>query len=122
MGTFHAAVSAGNPDGMGRAVLVSALVDTGAAYTVLPAALLTRLGIIPFESGHRFRLADGRRVEYDMGNALLTIGDRRKICSVIFGTDRQFLLGANTLEAFQLMVNSFNERLEPMYDLDEPDF
>lgn len=122
MGTFHAAVRVGNPDGPRRAVLVSALVDTGAAYTVMPAALLTRLGIIPAESGHRFRLADGQRVEYDMGNALLIIGDRMKVCAVVFGRDGQFLLGANALELFQLLVNPFNERLEPMYDLHEPDF
>lgn len=122
MGTFHAAVRVAHPDGTGRAVLVSALVDTGAAYTVMPAALLTRLGIIPSESGHRFRLADGQRVEYDVGDALLIIDDRMKVCSVVFGRDGQFLLGANALELFQLLVNPFNERLEPMYDLDEPDF
>ena len=114
MGTFHAAVSVGNPDGTRRAVLVSALVDTGAAYTVLPAALLTRLGIVPSESGHRFRLADGQRVEYDVGDALLTIAGKTERCGVAFGRDGQYLLGANALEALALAVNPVGEYLMPI--------
>ena len=114
MGAFHAAVSVGNPDGMGRAVLVSALVDTGAAYTVLPAALLTRLGIVPSEYGRRFRLADGRRVEYDIEDVLLTIEDKTERCAVVFGHDGQYLLGANALEALALAVNPVGERLMPI--------
>lgn len=114
MGTFHAAISVGNPDGSGRPVLVSALVDTGAAYSVLPSALLTRLGIVPSESGHRFRLADGRRVEYDIGIVLLTIAGQTEICEVIFGSDGQYLLGANALETFALAVNPVAERLMPI--------
>lgn len=114
MGTFHAAISVGNPDGIVPSVLVSALVDTGAAYSVLPSTLLTRLGIVPFESGRRFRLADGRRVEYDMGVALLTIVGKTESCEVIFGSDGQYLLGANTLETFALAVNPVGERLMPI--------
>ena len=47
---------------------IEATVDTGAAYTTLPARLLRELGVEPMGQ-RRFLLADGRRVDMDYGQA-----------------------------------------------------
>ena len=60
-----------------------------------------------------FALADGRRVEYDIGEAFITIGGREQPCLVVFASERTYLLGADTLANFRLLVNPYRERLEP---------
>ncbi len=61
MGTFRVAIEVGDPQGQ-RYETLEALVDTGSTYTVLPAALLRRLGIQPIER-RQFEIADDRVVE-----------------------------------------------------------
>ena len=111
MGIFYERIGVGNPAG-GGLVCVSALVDTGASYSALPASLLMGLGIEAYER-IGFTLADGRRVEYDIGDASLSIGNSERICVVVFGPEGNYLLGADTLANFRLLVNSRRERLEP---------
>ncbi len=48
MGTFYATIQVGNLDGGGMAE-VSAMVDTGAGYSMLPESLLQQLHIQPRE-------------------------------------------------------------------------
>lgn len=111
MGIFYESIGVGNPAG-GDLAPVSALVDTGASYTILPAALLTELGIAALRT-MRFTLADGRQVEYDIGEARIAIRQRELPCRVVFGPERSYLLGADTLANFRLLVNPRRERLEP---------
>jgi predicted aspartyl protease len=56
---------------------VSALVDTGSIYTVLPTPLLQRLGVVPTER-RRFRSADNSVMERDVGEVLVRIDQRVK--------------------------------------------
>lgn len=112
MGTFNYTFSFGPKDGSALEE-VEGLVDTGSAYTVVPAPLLQRLGIVPQWSAF-FELADGRREEYGMSEvrAVLDGEERTTIC--IFGTpDCQALLGAYTLEGFGLAADPVNGRLVP---------
>ena len=97
---------------MGAAELspVTALVDTGAAHSVMPDSLLGQHGISPLEY-RPFTIADGSEVEYGYGMALLGIEGREFPCPVIFGAEGQFFLGATTLQIFNLMVNPLEERL-----------
>ena len=111
MGIFYERIGVGNPAG-GGLVFVSALVDTGASYTLLPAGLLIELGVEAYDT-MEFTLADGQRVEYDIGDARLGIGSLERICIVIFGPEGNYLLGAETLADFRLLVNPRRERLEP---------
>ncbi len=117
MGTFRVEISVGHPQG-GDMHPVSALVDTGAGHSMMPAALLEQLGLTPLER-LRFKVADGRRVEYDVADARFNIFGRERFCPVIFGPEGQHLLGATTLEIFNLMVDptEVNPGLVPIEEL-----
>ena len=97
---------------MGTAELnsVTALVDTGTAHSIMPELLLEKHGIAPLEYGI-FTIVGGSEVEYGYGMALSDIDGREFPCPVIFGADGQFLLGATTLQIFNLMVDPAEERL-----------
>ena len=114
MGTFKWPVRISGMDGKeGREV--EATVDTGAAYTTLPANLLRELGIEPMDKGV-FLLADGRRVEMDIGRAWATVDGSSEVTLVVFGEDdAPALLGAYTLEGLRLAVDPIAQRLVPTH-------
>ena len=91
---------------------VQALVDTGAVDSMFPASLLTRLNVAPMEQ-RQYYIADGSEVEYDVGMALINIDGREWHCPVIFGPENQYLLGATTLEIFNLVVDPRGGQLLP---------
>ena len=65
-----------------------------------------------------FELADERIVEYDVGEARLRVGGRKRTSLVIFGPEgAQFLLGATTLELSHLAVDPLPEHLVPVRGL-----
>ena len=109
MGLFEVQVGVGRM-GAGETAPVTALVDTGAAQSVLPESLLKRLGLSPLEY-RPYGIADGSEVEYGYGIARFAYEGREFPCPVIFGPDEQFLLGATTLQIFNLMVDPAEERL-----------
>lgn len=113
MGVFTVAIEVGDPRGE-RFEPIEALVDTGASYSTFPAPLLQRLGV----TAHRrrpFLLADGRRVERDIGRTWLRIDGQTEMTIVVFGDeDTQCLLGAVTLEEFGLGVDPIGQRLIPV--------
>ena len=112
MGTFAVPMRISSLN-FGRTQDVVALVDTGSEYTVAPASLLTDLGITPDRS-LRFRLADGRITEMEVGQAIVSINDATLSTLVVFGMDDSTtLLGAYTLEGLQLTVDPVNQRLTP---------
>ena len=116
MGTFTTPIEIGDPDG-GRWQQVDVLVDSGATFTMLPRSLLENLGVRPQDKAP-FELADGRSVEFDVGEAPVRIGRRVRTTLVIFADNGlQPLLGAYTLEAFLLAVDPVNERLVPVSGL-----
>ena len=117
MGTFQVEVGVGNPVG-GDLRVVSALVDTGATHSMMPASLLGGLSMVPSRR-RRFRLADGSGPEYGVGAARVRIDDREEVCPVIFGPEGQYLLGATTLEIFELTVDPTapNPHLAPAGEL-----
>ena len=109
MGLFEVQVGVGR---IGAAELtpVAALVDTGAAHSVMPDSLLAKHGVSPLEYRF-FTIAGGSEVEYGYGMALFGIDGREFPCPVIFGVEGEFLLGATTLQTFNLMVDPAEERL-----------
>ena len=112
VGVFEVEVGVGSP-GEGELTQVAAMVDTGAVHSMLPASLLTRLNVTPLER-ICYTLADGSSVEYDYGMAFLGIeGYQERYCPVIFGPEEQYLLGATTLEFFNLMVDPLEGTLIP---------
>ncbi len=114
MGTFNWPLRIASMDGQLSREIV-ATVDTGAAYTTLPASLLHELGVAP-AGRRRFLLADGRRVDMDFGQAWATIDGESVVTLVIFGQDDgPALLGAYTLEGLALAVDPTEQRLVPTH-------
>jgi len=113
MGTFRVTIEIGDPGGQ-RFETVEALVDTGATYTTASARLLARLGVVP-HTRDTFVLADGRRVERDIGRTWVRVDGRGEITLVVFGDpDTPLLLGAYTLEGLRLAADPVGRRLMPV--------
>lgn len=103
MGTFYVDIGVGHPLG-GDFLPVSALVDTGSTHSVIPESLLASLSLAPLER-RTYRIADGSFIQRDVGEARFRIDNRERTCTVIFGSEGQYLLGATTMEDFDLMVD-----------------
>ena len=94
---------------------IEATVDTGAAYTTLPARFLRELGVEPMGK-RRLLLADGRRVDMDYGQAWVAMNGERIVTVVVFGEDDgPALLGAYTLEGLALAVDPVAQKLVPTH-------
>ena len=112
LGTFSYEITLIAASGTGSETL-SALVDTGATFTSVPAPILERLGIEPV-SRVRLRMANGETVEQQMGEVVAELdGVRRTILCIISPPDAPPLIGAHTLEAFVLAVDPVGQRLVP---------
>jgi aspartyl protease family protein len=87
------------------------LVDSGAAYTVIPAKIVKKLGLTP-NFYRDFVLADGKRVKRPVGSAVIRYGSEEIASPVVLGkTGDSPLLGALTLEAFGLALDPFQRKL-----------
>ena len=110
MGTFSVPIEIGNPRGT-RYQPVTALVDTGASYTVIPATILRDLGVTP-HNRVAFIMADGSQILRDVGRTWIKIGEKSEITLTVFGNDdADALLGAYALQGLLLAVDTPNERL-----------
>ena len=96
MGSFEVTVGVASP---GDSVFqdIDAVVDTGAAHSFLPASFLEGLGV-PRTRTRGFKLADGTRKTYDLGEARFRIEGREMNSPVVFGDADVCLLGATTLK------------------------
>jgi clan AA aspartic protease len=97
-----------------RKTAVNFLIDSGAVYSLVPAATLKKLGIRP----HRkvdFALADGTTITRQVGDAYFEFQGEGGAAPVIFGEQGdEPLLGATTLESIGLVLDPFKRRLIPM--------
>lgn len=90
------------------------LVDSGASYSVVPSALLGRLGIRPLRE-EQFRLANGDVITRKKGVAVFRYGERIGGADVIFGEEGDAnLLGAFTLEALGLALDPLKRELREL--------
>jgi len=93
---------------------VEFLIDSGAAYSVVPTPILQRLAIKPLTE-ETFRLGDGSNVVRKKGAALFKRGERVGGADVIFGEDGDSnLLGALTLGALGLSLDPLRRELKPL--------
>lgn len=87
------------------------LVDSGAAFTVVPKPLLDKIGIKPVRE-QRFVLADGRVVKRKLGEAIFEMEGYRTPGPVVIGKKNdELLLGTFTLEAMGLVLDPFARKL-----------
>ena len=93
---------------------VEFMVDSGAVYSIVPRTILKELDIVP-HSKRTFILANGEKVERELGTAAFEYQERRGDSLVIFGEpDDVPLLGATTLEGFALILDPFRRELKPL--------
>jgi clan AA aspartic protease len=112
MGIFRYSSEIGGPDG-GEFEQVDALVDTGSTFTVIPSAILNRLGVEPLQRVGS-RLADGAIIQRAIGDAHVRIEGQMFSTIIVFGDDDGVaLLGAYTLERALLAVDPVGQRLVP---------
>jgi aspartyl protease family protein len=90
------------------------LVDSGAAYSVVPATVLAKLGVEPCEQ-RTFQLANGDRVTRQMGEAYFEYAGQAGTSKVIFGEPGDsLLLGVMTLEVLELLLDPLKRELKPL--------
>ena len=113
MGEVRVEVAVINPRTGARADGITALADTGATLTVIPAPLLESLGIEKIRPV-LLVLADGRRTQRNVGDAMVAISDEAAPCRVVFGeAEDASLLGLTVLEQLGLAVDPVQRRLVP---------
>jgi predicted aspartyl protease len=89
-------------------------VDSGAIYSVVPAATLRQIGVRP-ERTETFWLADGRSVRRRVGHVVFQIQGSEGISKVIFGrAGDASLLGVLTLEVLGLSLDPLKRTLRPL--------
>jgi aspartyl protease family protein len=113
MGQFKVEIAL-YPRGGGSGQRVEALVDTGAAYSLFPRALLEALGYTAVRA-QRVILADGCAEEWVVTQVEVECQGRRTFTPVLMGPGAgPALLGATTLEELGLGVDPLSRRLVPV--------
>lgn len=111
-GSFSVEFTLHSPDKTQSRVLTGR-VDTRVFETVVPAALLAELGIIP-EKRLRQTWADGVEQERDAAFAAITLHGIAYGSDVVFGTDTDsIIIGRMTLESFALAADAGRQQLVP---------
>ena len=112
VGIFRTTIGIESPDERGRVTeLTDTLVDTGSEFTWVPRALLRSLGIHP-ERRQAFVVADGRRIDRDIGFAIVHAGGISAPDIVVFAEPGDMtLLGVRSLEGLNLRVDVVGKRL-----------
>ena len=112
MGAFNWPIRLDSIDGK-QSLEIEAMVDTRVSYTIVPANVPRDLGVLPIDKINLV-LADGRSVQYDMGEPRATINGRSIPTLVVFGNDdARALLGVYTLEGLRLAVDPGHSRVIP---------
>ena len=86
MGMVEVQMEIANPQRMELRAAVTLLADTGATYSMVPRRVLEQIGIAPLERVE-FEVADGRRIQRDIGEATFFWNGKGRTLLVIFGDD-----------------------------------
>jgi clan AA aspartic protease len=114
MGLTHIKVGIANPARPSQTLELKFLVDSGAVYSVIPGALLRKLGV-KAHSKRTFILADGSEITRKIGDVLFRLDGRQGAAPVIFGEkDDSTLLGTVSLEALGMALDPMKRELRPL--------
>lgn len=106
-------VKISNPGKDGKATKLEFLVDSGAAYSVVPKRVLNKLGIKPDEK-REFILANGQKITRKISGARFEYRNHKGHAPVIFGEKGDsILLGATTLGALGFALDPLKRELIP---------
>jgi len=91
--------------------VADALVDTVSELTWIPRAVLESIGVA-VERQRAFIVADGRRVERDVGYAIIHASGTSTVDEVVFAEETDFpILGVRSLEGLNLRVDPVKKQL-----------
>ena len=112
VGIFRTVMGVESPTRRGDVrLLPETMVDTGSEFSWVPRSLLESLGVKP-ERGQGFVVADGRRVDREMGYAIIHAGGTATSDDVVFAEEGDMvLLGARTLEGLNLRIDVVKKQL-----------
>ena len=111
VGMFRTTIGVENVTGGNIIRVPEALVDTGSELTWIPRQVLRSLGII-VRHRRAFIVADGRRVERDIGYAIIHVVGTTTVDEVVFAEDTDFpILGVRSLEGLNLRVDPLRKQL-----------
>ena len=114
MGLTHIKLNVANPAKPRQATDVTIFVDSGAIYSVIPAPLLSKLGVRS-HSKRTFILADGTEITRRIGDVLFRLDGRKGAAPVIFGEkEDSTLLGSVSLEALGMALDPMKRELRPL--------
>jgi clan AA aspartic protease len=114
MGITYVWVKVANPLKPRLSARIKMLVDSGAAYSMVPRTVLEKLGIKP-RTKRSFLLADGTDVERRLSEARFEFQNESATSPVIFGeANDAALLGMVTLETLGLILDPFHRQLRPL--------
>ena len=114
MGLTYLNMGVANPARPGKRARLKFLIDSGAAYSIVPERVLKRLGIESRRS-RSFILADGTEIRRRMGNALFFYKGEEAASVIIFGEQGDStLLGVATLEMLGFVLDPFRRELRPL--------
>ncbi len=89
---------------------IEVIVDTGSELTWLPEEILKEAGIMPRRK-RVFIMADGKRIEREIGYAILRVEEFETTDEVVFAREGDLLLlGVRTLEGFAVMVDNIGHK------------
>ncbi|MCY3893394.1 MAG: clan AA aspartic protease [Acidimicrobiaceae bacterium] len=112
MGTTHVTVTVKNPAARDRTWQGEFLVDTGAIESLVPRQYLEAIGVEPIGS-RTYEMADGRRLQLDIGLAEFEFMDETTGGIVVFvDDDVEPLLGLTALESAGIEVDPRNQQLK----------
>jgi len=114
MGLFRTTIELRNWERQGSwRALPDTLVDTGSEYTWIPRHVLEEVGVIA-QRKQGFIVADGRRIDRDIGYALVRAGGSEAPDLVVFAEEGDMsLLGAHSLEGMNLKIDPVRKALVP---------
>ena len=112
MGATYVNVTVRHPAQPERAWEGKFLADTGASHSIVPRRQLEAVGVMP--RGRRvFEMADGRLIEFELGQAVLSFMGEDSPGPVLFGADdAEPVLGLITMQEVGVKVDPVNHCLE----------
>lgn len=92
---------------------VEMLVDTGATYSLISPELEEELGVSRFPQKETVTLANGQKIEADIGAVRVEVAGRSAVTLALIGACDEPLLGVEALEALGLSVDPSDLSLKP---------
>ena len=107
-------VKIGNPEKPSISKEVELIADTGAIYTVVNKKILEEIGIRK-RGKRKFKLADGKIVEREVGIIEIEVRETVAYAAVVFGEENDTqVLGVTALEELGMQVDPVTRELKPM--------